>query len=121
MKRILFFFKRLFGYSNPTINISELVKKEAEQIEEMNTSINEIKVIHEEITTTLENSIKPKRLTKSQIIHLFFSGKELHAEGLTRNEKQYYAKKIFLLKKKRSMKIAYNKTTKSYKYYPNGL
>jgi len=61
------------------------------------------------------------RLTSSQIKHLFFSGKELLTEGMSRKEKQYYAKKVFMFKKKRNMKIVFDKKAKSYKYYPNGL
>ena len=129
MKRIFNFFKWLFGYEVPdTKKTEELVKQEASQIKEMQESVKTIKVIHEEISAKL-NSCTPKkekeepkpRMKAGEIRKLLVSGKELCTDGMTRKEKQYYARKVFTLKTKKNMKIVFSKLTKCYKYYPNGL
>ena len=129
MKRIFRFINWLFGKEIPNVEQTEaLIQDEVKQLQSIEDSVKEIKVIHEEISNKLEVCTKrPKplviepRLTSSQIKHLFFSGKELLTEGMSRKEKQYYAKKVFMFKKKRNMKIVFDKKAKSYKYYPNGL
>jgi hypothetical protein len=129
MKRIFNFFKWLFGYETPDIKkTEELVKQESKQIEEMQKSVQQIKVIHEEISTKLDSCISKKeveepkpRLKPNEIKKLLLSGKELSTVGLPRKDKQYYAKKVFVLKTKKNMKIVFSKLTKCYKYYPNGL
>lgn len=129
MKRIFNFFKWLFGYGLPdTKKTQELVNQEASQIKEMQESVKSIKVIHEEISAKLDSCTPKKekeepqpRLKASEIKKLLLSGKELSTVGLPRKDKQYYAKKIFVLKTKKNMKIVFSKLTKCYKYYPNGL
>jgi hypothetical protein len=129
MKRIFNFFKWLFGYGTPDVKkTEELVKQESKQIAEMQKSVQQIKVIHEEISTKLDSCIPKKeveepkpRLKPNEIKKLLLSGKELSTVGLPRKDKQYYAKKVFVLKTKKNMKIVFSKLTKCYKYYPNGL
>jgi hypothetical protein len=129
MKRIFNFFKWLFGYEVPdTQKTQELVEQEVVRIEEMQKSVQQIKVIHEEISTKLDSCIPKKekaestpRLKGSEIKKLLLSGKELSTVGLPRKDKQYYARKVFALKTKKNMKIVFSKLTKCYKYYPNGL
>jgi hypothetical protein len=127
MKRIFNFFKWLFGYGIPdTKKTEELVKQESSQIQKMQKSVSEIKTIHEEISTKLDTFIPKKeepkpRMKVGEIRKLLVSGKELCTDGMTRKEKQYYAKKVFTLKTKKNMKIVFSKLTKCYKYYPNGL
>jgi len=129
MKRIFNFFKWLFGYGVPdTQKTQELVEQEVVRIEEMQKSVQQIKVIHEEISTKLDECITKKekvestpRLKGSEIKKLLLSGKELSTVGLPRKDKQYYARKVFALKTKKNMKIVFSKLTKCYKYYPNGL
>jgi hypothetical protein len=129
MKRIFNFFKWLFGYGVPdTQKTQELVEQEVVRIEEMQKSVQQIKVIHEEISTKLDACITKKekvestpRLKPNEIKKLLLSGKELSTVGLPRKDKQYYARKVFALKTKKNMKIVFSKLTKCYKYYPNGL
>jgi hypothetical protein len=129
MKRIFNFFKWLFGYGTPDVKkTEELVKQESKQIAEMQKSVQQIKVIHEEISTKLDSCIPKKeveeskpRLKPNEIKKLLLSGKELSTVGLPRKDKQYYARKVFALKNKKNMKIVFSKLTKCYKYYPNGL
>jgi hypothetical protein len=127
MKRIFNFFKWLFGYGIPdTKKTEEIVKQESSQIQKMQKSVSEIKTIHEEISTKLDTFIPKKeepkpRMKVGEIRKLLVSGKELCTDGMTRKEKQYYAKKVFVLKTKKNMKIVFSKLTKCYKYYPNGL
>jgi hypothetical protein len=122
MKSIIKFLKWLFGYGTPKIEeTTELVGKEVEQLKNIEESVKEMKVIHEVISEKLDVTLNPKRLTKSEIVTLFFEGEELKTQGLSRKDRQYYARKVFTLKEKRNMKIVFNKKTKSYKYYANGL
>lgn len=127
MKKIFNFFKSLFGYGIPdTKKIEELVKEEASQIKEMQESVKSIKVIHDVISEKLDSCTPKKeepkpRMKAGEIRKLLVSGKELCTDGMTRKEKQYYARKVFTLKTKKNMKIVFSKLTKCYKYYPNGL
>jgi hypothetical protein len=122
MKKIIAFLKWLFGYGTPNIEeTSELVSKEVEQLKNIEKSVKEMKVIHDVISEKIEKSSKTKRLTRAEIRDFFVNEKQISVKGLSRKEKQYIARKIFDLKTKKNMKIVFDKTTKSYKYYPNGL
>jgi len=131
MKRIFRFINWLFGTRTPDIEKTEqLLKQEAEQISEVQKSVNEIKVIHEEISNKLESCIPPPRpkklvidprLSSVQLRLYLMNNGVLETKEMSRKEKQYYAKKIYFLRYKRGMKIAFDKITKTYKYFKNGL
>lgn len=130
MKRIFNFFKWLFGYGTPDVKkTEELVKQESKQIAEMQKSVAEIKVIHEKVVSRLEfcNPETPKKdlvinpkLNSSELRRYFVANGFLETKGMSRKEKQYYAKKVYFLKNKIGMKIFFDKTDKSYKYFING-
>ncbi len=130
MKRIFNFFKWLFGYGTPDFKkTEELVKQESKQIAEMQKSVAEIKVIHEKVVSRLEfcNPETPKkelvinpRLSSGQLRVYLVNKGVLETKEMSRKEKQFYAKKIHFLKNKIGMKIIFDKTTKSYKYFING-
>jgi hypothetical protein len=131
MKRILEFIKRLFGYGVPNIDLTqELLKQEATQIENMQKSVEEIKVIHEEISTKIKTCtiasekkqlVLNPRLTTAQLRLYLMNNGVLEVSEMSRKEKQFYAKKIYFLRYKRGMKIVYDKAKKVYKYFKNGL
>jgi hypothetical protein len=131
MKRIFNFFKWLFGYGTPDFKkTEELVKQESKQIAEMQKSVAEIKVIHEKVVSRLEfcNPETPKkdlvinpRMTSTQLRHYLINNGVLEVSEMSRKEKQFYAKKVYFLRYKRGMKISFDKSTKTYKYYKNGL
>jgi hypothetical protein len=45
----------------------------------------------------------------------------LETNEMSRKERQYYAKKVHALRYKKGMKIAFDKLSKTYKYFKNGL
>lgn len=130
MRKIYGFFKWLFGYKmlNPR-ETQDLIEQEVDEIKEMNQSVREIKVIHEEISNKLDsciNQVKKKelvinpRLSSGQLRVYLANKGVLETKEMSRKEKQYYAKKVYFLKNKIGMKIIFDKTTKSYKYFING-
>lgn len=131
MKRIFRFIKWLFGYGTPDLEkTSELVKQEANQINDMQKSVSEIKVIHEEISVKLDDCIYSSqkkalvinpRLSSSQLRLYLMNNGVLETKEMSRKERQFYAKKIYFLRYKRGMKIVYDKANKMYKYFKNGL
>ncbi len=106
MKEICSFFKKLFG--------CKLQKKEQ--------SINNINVIHEEVTGKQKKElvINP-RLTTSMLRHYLINNGILDVNEMSRKEKQFYAKKIYFLRYKRGMNISFDKSTKTYKYSKYGV
>lgn len=131
MKRINRFIKWLFGYGTPDLKkTSELLNEEANQIVYMQKSVSEIKVIHEEISAKLDKCscssgnkklvINPKLNVNELRLYLMNNG-VLETSGMTRSERQFYAKKIYFLRYKKGMKIAYDKVKRTYKYFKNGL
>jgi hypothetical protein len=131
MKRIFIFIKSLFGYGVPNIDQTQkLLKEEATRIEQMQKSVNEIKVIHEEISNKLQKCSAPKtkkelvlnpRLSTAQLRLYLMNNGVLETNEMSRKERQYYAKKVYTLRYKKNMKIAFDKLSKTYKYFKNGL
>ena len=131
MKRIVRFINWLFGLGTPnTEKIQELVNKEASEIQEIQKSVNEIKVIHEEISNKLQKCSAPKtkkelvlnpRLSTAQLRLYLMNNGVLETNEMSRKERQYYAKKVYILRYKKNMKIAFDKLSKTYKYFKNGL
>jgi hypothetical protein len=131
MKRIFIFIKSLFGYGVPNIDQTQkLLKEEATRIEQMQKSVNEIKVIHEEISNKLQKCSAPKtkkelvlnpRLSTAQLRLYLMNNGVLETNEMSRKERQYYAKKVYILRYKKNMKIAFDKLSKTYKYFKNGL
>lgn len=119
-----------FGYKTPNVEkTSELLKEELSEIAEIENSVKEIKVIHEEITSKLDSCsstqkkdlvINP-RLSTSQLRLYMINNGVLEIGEMSRKEKQFYAKKIYFLRYKRGMKIVFDKTKNAYKYFKNGL
>lgn len=120
----------LFGYKTPNVEkTSELLKEELSEIAEIENSVKEIKVIHEEISSKLDSCspaqkkelvINP-RLSTSQLRLYMMNNGVLEIGEMSRKEKQFYAKKIYFLRYKRGMKIVFDKTKNAYKYFKNGL
>lgn len=131
MKRIVRFINWLFRLGTPnTEKIQELVNKEASEIQEIQKSVNEIKVIHEEISNKLEKCAVAKtkkelvlnpRLSTAQLRLYLMNNGVLETNEMSRKERQYYAKKVYTLRYKKNMKIAFDKLSKTYKYFKNGL
>jgi hypothetical protein len=131
MKRIVRFINWLFGLGTPnTEKIQELVNKEASEIQEIQKSVSEIKVIHEEISNKLQKCSAPKtkkelvlnpRLSTAQLRLYLMNNGVLETNEMSRKERQYYAKKVYILRYKKNMKIAFDKLSKTYKYFKNGL
>jgi hypothetical protein len=131
MKRIVRFINWLFGLGTPnTEKIQELVNKEASEIQEIQKSVSEIKVIHEEISNKLQKCSAPKtkkelvlnpRLSTAQLRLYLMNNGVLETNEMSRKERQYYAKKVHALRYKKGMKIAFDKLSKTYKYFKNGL
>jgi hypothetical protein len=131
MKIIVRFINWLFGLGTPnTEKIQELVNKEASEIQEIQKSVNEIKVIHEEISNKLQKCSAPKtkkelvlnpRLSTAQLRLYLMNNGVLETNEMSRKERQYYAKKVYTLRYKKNMKIAFDKLSKTYKYFKNGL
>jgi hypothetical protein len=131
MKIIVRFINWLFGLGTPnTEKIQELVNKEASEIQEIQKSVNEIKVIHEEISNKLQKCSAPKtkkelvlnpRLSTAQLRLYLMNNGVLETNEMSRKERQYYAKKVYILRYKKNMKIAFDKLSKTYKYFKNGL
>lgn len=129
MKRIFRFINWLFGKEIPNVEQTEaLIQDEVKQLQSIEDSVKEIKVIHEEISNKLEVCTKrPKplvidpKLTSAELKRWLTANGVLEIKEMSRKERQYYAKKIFILKTKKNMKIVFDKKSKSYKYYPNGL
>jgi len=131
MKRIVRFINWLFGLGTPnTEKIQELVNKEASEIQEIQKSVSEIKVIHEEISNKLQKCSAPKtkkelvlnpRLSTAQLRLYLMNNGVLETNEMSRKERQYYAKKVYTLRYKKNMKIAFDKLSKTYKYFKNGL
>lgn len=129
MKRIFRFIKWLFCKETPNVEQTQVtIQDEVKQLQSIENSVKEIKVIHEEISNKLEVCTKrPKplvidpRLTISELKKWLVANGTLETKEMSRKERQYYAKKVFMLKNKKNMKIVFDKKAKSYKYYPNGL
>jgi phosphatidate phosphatase PAH1 len=122
MKKLLNFFKSLFGCKKPKQNeFYQTLLSEIQQVESLNESVKEIQVIHENLCDRIDKTVKKyqlvinPRLTTSQLKKLFLEKGELSIEGMQRKERQFYAKKIFFLRTRKKYKIFYN--IKSQKYY----
>lgn len=122
MKKLLNFFKSLFGCKKPKKNeFYQTLLTDVQEVESLNQSVKEIQVIHENLCDRIDNSVKKHqlvinpRLTTSQLKKLFLEKGELSIEGMQRKERQFYAKKIFFLRTRKKIKIFYN--IKSQKYY----
>ena len=131
MKKIFNFLKWLFGYGTPNVKeTQELVNTEAEQIKEIQKSVENIKVIHEEISTKLDkcvvespitDSTKKNRLTTKELRKYFKANGFFDTNGMSFKERQFYARKINYMRYKFAMKIIFDQKTKTYKYFKNGL
>jgi hypothetical protein len=131
MKRIFRFINWLFGKTKPNVEQTQVtIQDEVKQLQSIENSVKEIKVIHEEISNKLESCIPPPRpkklvidprLSSVQLRLYLMNNGVLETKEMSRKEKQYYAKKIYFLRYKRGMKIAFDKLTKTYKYFKNGL
>jgi hypothetical protein len=127
MKKIVNFFKWLFGYNKPNFKKTEnLLNQEEKQIKELQKSVNQIKVIHEEISNklidaqNLENKKKlviNPRISTSQLRRLLIKNDVFETKDMSRKERQFYAKKIHFLRNKVGMNIVFDKSNKSYKYF----
>lgn len=131
MRRLKRFIDWILGINQPNLEQTEkLIQKEQTEIKEIQKSVNEIKVIHEEISSKLESCSKPPqkkelvlnpKLSTNQVRLYLMNNGVLETKEMSRKEKQFYAKKIYFLRYKSGMKIVFDKITKTYKYYKNGL
>lgn len=131
MKKIKRFIYWVLGINKPNLEQTEkLLNEEVSEIKEIQKSVNEIKVIHEEISTKLEACSVPKnkkplvlnpRLSSNQLRLYLMNNGVLETKEMSRKERQFYAKKIHFLRYNRGMKIVFERITKTYKYYKNGL
>ena len=133
IEKILNFFRRIFFNKNDFKETEDLLQDEIKRIGDIEKSLNEIKVIHEEISGVVYSCTKihdnnnmsiigdgfkdyfNKRLNTLEIVQLLQSNSQLYIAGMPRKERQFYSKKIQRLRAKKGMKIIFDKNNKSYK------